>query len=168
MFRDPTPSNLVIPAPEELAEEFEEPIAVVRELPEDWTFLFGQQRLDDFLCHVEVVYYRDRRRVATVQTSRPVPESFRVKSAGTLSGQLNNFFANSGRSDRVEVTGDVPGPDRATLTLNGEQVEADSLSFAGCTSARLNLDAVSVIVTAPDEFWPVVSDLFHFEADGGS
>ncbi len=165
MIRDSTPGDLTIPSPDEIAAEFEQPIAVVRGLPQGWWVMFGQQRSDDFLCHVDVGYRLGRQLVAVVQTSRPVPDSFRVRSESTLSGQLNTFLANSGRPDRVATTGNVPGPDRTAVTLNGRTTATESLSFAGCTSARIAVGAISVIVTAPDELWQTASDLSYFRAD---
>lgn len=162
MIRDSTPRGMKIPTPDELAAEFEQPIAVVQEVPAGWRCSFGQQRLDGFLCHVDANYWLDRQLVAVIQSSRPVPDSFRVKSEATLGGQLNTFLANSGRSEQVTAPSSTSEPEWIAVSLDGDARDAERLSFGECTSARITTDTTSIIVTAPDEVWQTASDLAYF------
>lgn len=165
MIRDSAPRDMKIPTPDELATEFEQPIAVIQEVPAGWRCVFGQQRLDGFLDHVDANYRLDRRLVAVIQSSRPVPDSFRVKSEATLRGQLGNFLANSGRSDQARLLGGAADPKWITVRLNGAATAAECLSFAGCTSAKVVADTTSVIMTATDEHWHAASQLTYFRPE---
>ncbi|MFJ2780147.1 MULTISPECIES: hypothetical protein [unclassified Kitasatospora] len=161
MFRSTGPRDFRIPSSREVAEDFGEPIAVLRQPPGEWFTLLGRQNSNGFLCHLDVNYHVNKDLVAIVQTSRPVPESHRVKSLTTPETQLQVFLANSDRLGPGPYRGRVITPDsrRTEVRLDGVAVAVDAYSAEGCTSARLPHGAGYLIVTAPDEHWALASDL---------
>ncbi|MDH6709415.1 hypothetical protein P3T27_006161 [Kitasatospora sp. MAA19] len=163
MFRSNRPRTFHLPTPRETAEEWSERIAVLRDAPPGWFVLLGRMASDGYLCHLDLNYHLDREFVAIVQTSRPVPDSHRVKSVTTPESQLANFLANSDRIDpRAPWTPLDSGPTTGELRLNGERVPVEVLHSHGCRSAlvpQLPGQDGYVIVTAPDEHWDTVLDL---------
>ncbi|MER7753139.1 hypothetical protein [Kitasatospora sp. NPDC097643] len=164
MFRSSSPRDFHIPTDRETAEEFGRAIAAARNTPPDWFFLLGRQGTDGFLSHLDVRYHQGREFVACVQTSRPLPESFRVRSCTTPESELLNFLGNS---DRIDLSSFV-FTDLATtrisrdIRLNGLRIPVTVHHAHGCGSAllpQLPGQDGQVIVTAPDEHWGAVADL---------
>ncbi|MEV7930112.1 MULTISPECIES: hypothetical protein [unclassified Kitasatospora] len=164
MFRSSEPRKFHIPTDRETAEEWGGRIAVLRDAPPEWFVLLGRMGSDGYLCHVDLNYHLKRELIAIVQTSRPVPDGFRVKSLTTPGSQLFNFLGNSGRIDPRHHLGplDPESISAGEIRLDGEPVPVEIHHSHGCRSAlipRLPGQEGYVIVTAPDEHWTSVLDL---------
>ncbi|MEU1504281.1 hypothetical protein [Kitasatospora sp. NPDC005748] len=144
----------------ETAEEFGEPVAVLRDAPAGWLTLLGRQSSDGFLHCLDVGYHRGTDLMATVQTSRPLPESHRVRPFSTPESELWVFLANSGRISHGTFPEDL-GPVRheVVLRLDGLATRVAGYRSHGCTSASLPCGAGHLVVTAPDAHWEAVADL---------
>ncbi|GHF41370.1 hypothetical protein GCM10018790_18760 [Kitasatospora xanthocidica] len=163
MYRDDRPRELRIPTDRETAEEWGERIAVLRDAPPGWFVLLGRQSTNDYLCHLDLDYHLGREFIAIVQTSRPLPPVHRIGSVTTPESQLGNFLANSGRIDPRTMLGPLDTvTSTGELRLDGTPTPVEIHHSHGCRSAllpRLPSQQGYVIVTAPDEHWPAVTDL---------
>ncbi|MFG3053672.1 hypothetical protein ACGFZP_22350 [Kitasatospora sp. NPDC048239] len=160
MFRSNGPSGFRIPTPRELAEEYGEPVAEVRDTPAHWLTLFGQQRSDGFLRCLDLNYHADRELVAVVQTSRSGPESHHVRGSSTAEGELRVFLSNSGRRDpdpfRDAFT---PGHRRVDICVAGAVTTVEALTSDGCVGAQIPCGSGFLTIATTDALWPVVADL---------
>ncbi|WP_405020320.1 hypothetical protein OHV05_29030 [Kitasatospora sp. NBC_00070] len=159
MIRNDQPFDGRLPTEEEVAAEFEEPIALVRSSPGEWKRLFGRQGADGFLCHVGVTYAEGRELRGVVQTSRPAPPAATSGSFLTPEGELSVFLTNAGILRHGAVDGSAFATTRATVVLDGQPQDVPAVSHGGCTSAEVTRGALTVIVTGPDAYWDVLSDV---------
>ncbi|MFJ9950494.1 hypothetical protein [Kitasatospora sp. NPDC091207] len=144
----------------ETVEEFGKPVAVLRDAPPGWFALLGQQRSDGFLHCLDVAYHRGTDQVAAVQTSRPVPESHRVRPVTTPLSELWVFLANTDRIPHRTFPADLAPVRRSVVVhLDGAATRVDGHGSHGCTSASLPSGDGHLVVTAPDAHWAVAADL---------
>ncbi|MFG3229224.1 hypothetical protein ACGF07_31180 [Kitasatospora sp. NPDC048194] len=163
MIHSPGPPPSHVPTDRQTAAEWTGRIAVLRATPPGWFFLLGRQSTDDHLCRLDLDYHLGRDFVAIVQTSRPVPDHFRVTSDTTPQSQLTNYLANSGRIDhRAMLAPLATTTSRGAIRVDGTAVPVEIHHSHGCRSAavhRLPDQPGHLVVTAPDERWAAVTDL---------
>ncbi|MGA5822429.1 hypothetical protein ACPC54_31755 [Kitasatospora sp. NPDC094028] len=164
MFRSTSrPRDFHVPTHRETADEWGGRIAVPRAVPPDWFLLLGRMSSDGYLCHLDLNYHLDREFTAIVQTSRPVPEHFRVKSHTTPRTQLATYLTNSDRLPyRAAIAPLATTTSRGEVHLDGTPVPVEIHHAHDCRSAAIPHvpgQPGYLIVTAPDEHWTAVTDL---------